>query len=296
MGTSGPSGGPGGETPLVPSWLNDGPNGPLPGGDGELGAPAEPDGGAGEGDTTAPPGAPAPLPPIPPSPLPARFQSARRNFSAFAASGGTDQRALRRGARDYVHSGTGGSRNATRRMGASRAAASGALGVFRSFQRNGVDATLRRLNLGDLVAHPLADVFLGLTNVICPDGGSIDEGIAREAWLETVADVEELGVDDTAGLTAGQMQEIFLAFVAHSIETRLFQDIGVNGLKVAADLNAIEAFEGQLRSYIRRSVRDSFSGELTGLAALSDRQIREVVDRTYEEAWELLVTWGDVTG
>jgi hypothetical protein len=178
-------------------------------------------------------------------------------------------------------------------MGASRAAAHGVLGVFRGFQRDGVDATLRRRNLGDLVGRPPEDVFLGLTDVICQDGGSIDEGIARDAWLETVADLDDFGIVDLTAMTIQQMQEVFIAFVAHAIETRLFQDIGANGLKVAADLAAIEAFEAQLRSYIRRSVRDSFSGDLTTLGTLSDRQIQTVVDRTYREAWGLLEIWGD---
>jgi hypothetical protein len=194
---------------------------------------------------------------------------------------------------DYVRSGTGGSRNATRRMGASRAAASGVLGVFRGFQRDGVEATLRRLNLGELVGRPPEDLFLRLTDVICQDGGSIDEGIARDAWLETISELDALGIDDAAALTAGQMQEIFLAYITHAIEARLFQDIGVNGLKIARDLAAIDAFETQLRSYIRRGVRDSFSGDLAGLATFSDRQISTIVDQTYRDAWEILVAWGD---
>jgi hypothetical protein len=178
-------------------------------------------------------------------------------------------------------------------MAVSTRAASGALGVFRGIQRDGVEATLRRLNLRDLVGRPVADIFLGLTDIVCPDGGSIDEGVARDAWIETVASLDELGVEQMTDLTPDQIQEVFLAFVAHSIEGRLFQDIGVNGIAIAADLAAIQAFETQLRSYIRRSVRDSFSGDLTNLPNFTDRQIRDVVDSTYQEAWQLLLTIGD---
>ncbi len=286
MGTSGSSGGPGGRTPLVPSWLGDAPGGPLPG------APdgAPPDGEEQGGDPQHPP---APLPPIPGAPPPARFQSARRSFSGFAGSGGSDGPALRRAVGHYVRSGTGGTRNATRRMAVSSRAASSALGVFRGMRRDGVGATLRRLNLSDLVGRPVADIFLGLTDIICPDGGSIDEGIARDAWIETVAGLDELGVEQMTDLTLDQMQEVFLSFVAHTIEGRLFQDIGVNGIAIAADLATIEAFETQLRSYIRRSVRDSFSGDLANLPNFTDRHILDVVDTTYEEAWQLLLTIGD---
>jgi hypothetical protein len=172
----------------------------------------------------------------------------------------------------------------------------GVLGVFRGFQRDGVDATLRRLNLSDLIGHSPEDLFLGLTDVICRDGGSIDEGMARDAWLETVAELDGLGVAGTAGLDTAQMREIFLAFMARTIESRLFQEIGVNGLKIAPDLAAIEAFESQLRSYIRRAVRDSFSGDLTRLSTLSDQQISVIIDQTYRDAWDLLLTWGDAEG
>jgi hypothetical protein len=178
-------------------------------------------------------------------------------------------------------------------MAVSRAAARGALGVFRGIQRDGIETTLRRLNLRDLVGRPLTEVFLSLTDIICPDGGSIDEGIARDAWIETVAGLDDLGLAQGTDLSPEQMQEVFLAFVAHSIEARVFQDVGVNGIQIAPDLAAIEAFESQLRSYIRRSVRDSFTGDLANLPRFSDKQIQTVVDKTYDEAWQLLLTIGE---
>jgi hypothetical protein len=291
MGTAGSTKGSGSNTSLVPTWLNEPQAGPLPGaepanpqGDGQ--APSDGDGG---GD------APADRPAIQPPPEPERFRNARGNFSTFARSGGSDRRALSRAVRDYVRSGTRGSGNGVRRMGASRATASGALGVFRGFQRDGVADTLLRLNLGNLVGRSTREVFLGLTDVICRDGGSIDEAIARDAWLETVAELDRFGIGDLDALTSDQVKEVFLTFITHAVETKLFQEIGVNGLKVA-DLSAIEAFEAQFRSYVERSIRDSFASDLTHLSDLTDPQIRTIVDRTYADAWELLVTWGDQQG
>jgi hypothetical protein len=178
-------------------------------------------------------------------------------------------------------------------MGASRAAAGGVLGVLRGFQRDGVNETLRRLDLENLAGRPATEVFLGLTDLVCRDGGSIDEGIARDAWLETIAELDRLGIDDLDGLTVDQVQAVFLSFVTHAIETLLFQTIGTNGLKMAADLDAIEAFEAQFRDYIRRGVRDAFASDLTHLAELSDDNIQDIVEETYRNAWELLEAWGD---
>lgn len=293
MGTSGSSGGPGSNTSLVPTWL-DGDSDSFPGGDG-AGQPG--DGLAdGDGDGSSPNPAPATqpqiAPPIQPPPAPARYQGARRNFSSFARSGGNDQRALRRAVGDYVRSGTRGSANATQRMGSSRAAARGLLGVLRDIQRDGVEATLRRLNLASLVGRPAEDVFLGLTEVICRDGGSIDEGLARDAWLETLAELQRFGIEDLGALTEPQVREMFVAFIANTIETRLFQEIGAKGLKVAADNASIEAFQAQLSSYIERGVRDSFSSDLGSLGAMSDGELRAVVDTAYREAWDLFEAWG----
>lgn len=290
MGTSGSSSGAGSGTPLVPTWLDEPPTGPLPGSD----SPTT-DSSDGDGDDATPdPQAPShAAPAIRPPPVKARFQGARTNFSRFASSGGTDRGALRRAVRDYVQSGTRGRSNAVRRMGVPRNTASGVLGVLRGFSRDGVDATLRRLNLDRLIGRPPEDVFLGLTDSLCPPGGPVDEGIVRDAWCETVAELDGLGIDDLGQLTPDLMREFFLTFVAHSIEMRLFQEIGANGLKIAPDLNAIEAVEAGLHSYIRRSLRDSFSADLSKLHSMPDARIREIVDQTYLEAWSLLEAWGD---
>jgi hypothetical protein len=292
MGTSGSSSGSGSNTPLVPSWLDGTDTDPLPGSDGQQ-TPHD-----GSDDQGQPPGDQNSdtRPPLPPPAQPERFRSARANFSRFAGSGGGDGRALRRAVRDYVRSGTGGSGNAVQRMGPSRAAASKVLAVFRGLQRDGAQETLRRLNLESLSGRGVQDVFIGLTEVICRDGGPVDEAIARDAWLETIAVLDQFGIDDLDTLSTEQIQEIFLSFIAHTVEARLYQEIGVNGFTFAEDLDDINEFDKQFRDYIERSVRDSFTGDLAQLSNMSDRTVREIVDKTYRDAWDLLQVLGDREG
>lgn len=296
MGTSGSSRGPGSGTSLVPTWLNEPAPGPLPG---NIPPSADDDGGdnsgADENNTPSPKPDDGSRPTIPAPPMTGRFASARGNFTSFAGSGGNDRPALRRAVRDYVRTGSGGSANAVRKMGSSRQAASNALGVFRGFQRDGVGETLARLNLSELAGRPAREVFLGLTEVVCKDGGSIDEAIAREAWLETVAEADGLGVTNLNNLSTDQIKEFFISFIANAVETKLMQEIGVNGLKVA-DLSTIQAFEAQLEAYIRGSVRDSFTSDLSDLSSMTDGQIRGVVDKTFKDAWDLLELLGDREG
>ena len=269
MGTSGSSSGSGSNTPLVPSWLDDG------------------------GDLNGPNDADAQTEPyLSPETPPRRFQSARTNFSRFARSGGSDTRALQRAVRDYVLSGTRGSNNATRRMGKSRTAASEVLRIFGSFQREGVLETLRPFNLEHLSGREVQEVFIGLTEIICPDGGLIDEAIARGAWLETIADLGNFGIENLDALSSDQVGQVFLSFIAHSIETHLYQEIGVNGFKFAENLEGIDSLDRQLREYIERSVRDSFQGDLTNLSGMTSQDVERIVGNTYRDVWDLLQACG----
>lgn len=286
MGTSGSSRGTGNGSSLIPSFLEEPASKPLPT---QVGAPGSADGG-GDGTGTPPPD--APRPDIPAAAEDNRFSSARRNFSIFAGSGGRDGSALRRAVRDYVRTGYGNSRNATRAMGSSRATAGNVLDVLRGFARDGVAQTLARFNLGGLAGRPATEILTALTDIVCEDGGTIDEAIARDAWLEAVAAVEEAGIVDLDGLTPDQFREVFLAFISHSVQSKLFQEIGVNGFRVA-DLDEIRAFEGQFRDYVDGRVRDAFNADLSDIGTMSDDRIRAVVEQTYRDAWEVFITWGD---
>ena len=126
MGTSTAYGGPGGGTPLVPSWLGGADGGEAPA------APA----GTGAGPDGQPP-ADGGAPPVPPNRLPIprtadpqRFSGARNCFTRFAGSGGTDRANLGRAVSRYVSTSAGGARQAAQRMGASRSAGARLLGFL----------------------------------------------------------------------------------------------------------------------------------------------------------------------
>ena len=282
MGTSAPSSGSNSKTPLVPSWLDDHIMDPLTEDDQTLQLDDSNDGER------------EPSQPI--SATKTRFRSARNNFSRFARSGGSDQRALQRAVRDYVRTGTGGTTNTVRRMAPSQKAATQALDLLLSLQRDGLKKTLREIDLQNLSDSSVQDIFIGLTEVICEDGGTIDEAIARDAWLETIAKLDQFGIDDLDTLTILQVQELFLSFVSHSIETRLYQEIGVNGFKLSENLEDIERFDEQFRGYIERTVRDSFSGDISTQLYISRNDITYIVKSTYMEAWDLLQSLGDREG
>jgi len=293
MGTSSAFGGASGGTPLVPSWL-DGADGGSAGSANDAG---ETDGGtegeASEGSPGAPPAAPADRPPAPLPPTGDRFRSARSNFTRFAGSGGSDRRSLGRAVSQYVSRSSGGSGQAARRIGSSRSTASGLVSFLGNASANGVREALRSLDLESLAGRPVEEVFAGLADYICPDGGSIDEGIARDAFIETIADLADAGITDIDGLTSEQIQTMFELYASHAIEARICNDIGTKVVTMPTDIRTVERIEAQLGEFIQRGVSDAVNASGVDIGALSPDQVSGFVDSVYEAAFEMLQVLGE---
>lgn len=290
MGTSNAYGGAGGGTPLIPSWLEDDGGGtgggPAPPSDGSTPAPA----------TAAPPvvpPAPAPRPVIPAAGASDRFTGARTSFSRFASSGGGDRRALGRAVSRYVSTSAGGSRRAAQRMGSSRGAGAGLVRFLNDASVNGAREALRSLNLESLAGRPIEEVFAGLADYICPEGGSIDEGIARDAFVETIADLAGAGITDIDALTPAQIQTVLELYATHAIEARLCNDIGTKVVTLPADPRAAARVEAQLRDFIQRGVSDAINAAGVNIQALSPDAVTGFVTTVYQSAFEILQTMGD---
>jgi hypothetical protein len=193
----------------------------------------------------------------------------------------------------YVRHGTGGSRRAARRMGASRAVGGRLLGVIRDVGRLGLVEVLRRLDLAGLAGAPAADVFLAVMEFVCPPGGAVDEAIARQAMLEAIGDLAEAGVGSFDALGPAELGEFFLDYVARSIEVRVMADIGGRGVTIPDDAAAVERMQQQLHDFIVGCTRAELAGRLDGLGSLTDAQVDGLVNQIYEGAFELIAVAGE---
>lgn len=284
MGTSSSYGGPGGGTPLVPSWLDSG-----SGGGGDVAPPEEH---APDPDTpVTPPETPSGHE-IPAPADPARFRKVRNNFTRFAGSGGADRRSLGRAVARYVSTTAGGSRTAARRMGASRHAGAQLLGFLTDVQARGAREALRALNLESLAGRPIDEVFLGLVDYVCPEGGTVDDGIAREAYVETIIELTEFGITDLDELSADQMQSVFEIYVTHAIEARLCNDVGTKLIVAPDSVQAALRVEQQLRDFIRNAVSDALTKARELTPALTQEEVRSFVDSVYERSFTYLELLG----
>jgi len=286
VGTSSSFGGPNGGTPLIPSWLE--PDGDTPGTQLSSNTP-----------NTQPN---SPVPPIPPPPerpeLPPvadanRFNAARNNLSRFASSGGHDRASLGRAVSHYVSTSVGGARQASFRMGKSRKVGAQLLGFLSSAVTSGPREALRTLKLESLAGRPIQEIFLGLVDYICPEGGTIDDGIAREAFVETITDLAETGIQDMDSLTTDQMQTIFEFYAANAIFARLCNDVGTSIIKYPASVQNAVQVQSQLRDFIRRSVADALTTARAAFQALTPENVFGFVTRIYEQAFSILQTLGE---
>jgi hypothetical protein len=283
MGTSNQFGGAPGRSPLIPSWLPEVPgNAPVPP------PPA----------TQTQPGTPPAVPPAPtaqPTPRPGdpdRFRSPRSNLTRFGSSGGSDRRSLGRAFSAYVSGAAGGGRKAAQRMGKSRETGAGLINFLNQAQSGGLREALRTLNLEGLADRPIEEVFAGLADYICPEGGTIDEGIARDAFVETIADLADVGITDIDHLDAVQIETIFELYATHAIEARIYNDIGNKLIAVPASVQAAELVQAQLREFIQRGVSDAINSSGVRVQSLTPGLATTFVAEIYQSAFEILEELG----
>jgi hypothetical protein len=297
MGTSAKFSGPNKSNPLLPSWLA-----PLPGSGDNAGAEADGAGSDAPSQTTDGAGDSAanPAGDTTPTAGPANtsgFGGLRRMLnSALRASGGNrggaggggggaSGGALRRTLSGYVSRGTRGSRNATRRMSTSVSTAGKIAHFANQAAQVGAPQALRNLGLRDVAGRPAEQVFGILTDYFCPEGGTIDEAIAREAWSRTVEGIIEQGVTDIETMTEAQWQAAIADFVTNSIEARVINDIGPELTSLPPDVDALNQIQAELHDSIRGAVDDAMGTRLAAGAGLDQAALSGIARDIYEGAF-----------
>jgi hypothetical protein len=178
-------------------------------------------------------------------------------------------------------------------MGPSRRTSAQLVNFLSSAVANGPREALRSLKLENLAGRPVEEIFLGLIDYVCPDGGTIDDGIAREAFIETVADLADNGITDFDSLTASQLQTIFELYATHAIEARLCNDIGTKAVTLPASVADVAQVQTQLFDFIRRSVADAVTTARAGIQELTPSLVMDFVTVVYQQAFAILQNMGE---
>jgi hypothetical protein len=212
----------------------------------------------------------------------------RKAFNNFARGGGKSY--LRDALAGYVRRGTGSARTAIVRMGPSRSAAKSLYQFIQSVNNDGLQVALASLNRDDLFGKSAADVLGALTDAICPDGGLIDDAIAREAWDEAVLFTLENGTEDISTMSEEEWEALFCDFIARSIEMKVFNDICIEGVSLPESIAEVNQVENDLHALIGEAVTDSIGESFSNNERLDENQIKAVVDDIYGRAFSYLST------
>lgn len=282
MGTSNKYRGPKGSNPLIPSWLGDAdgvpPPAPVPPPESPPVTPQLP------GMPEAPEPKPAPRPAAPDKP--SHLTGPRRAFNTFASGGGGSY--LRRALSDYVRKGIGGTKNAVIRMGPSRHAARSLYQFVQNVNADGLEAALASLSRSDLFGKSSSEVLAALTDAICPDGGLIDDAIAREAWDEAVLFTLENGTEDISTMSEEDWEALFCDFVSRSIEMKVFNDIGNKGVILPESIADVNQVEQDLHVLIGEAVIETIGDTFSNNERLDENQIKAIVDDVYAQAFSYI--------
>jgi hypothetical protein len=274
MGTSTINRGQNGKTPLVPSWLDDNgddENTPL-----NPRNPQNPDGGNQQPDNK------------PVQPDPKRFSAPRSNFTRYINSGGSGSGNLRRAASSYIRYSAGGSQNATMRLGAARGSTARLVRVMGGFASSGVSATARLLHLGDIIGKSAKDAFLSIMDFVCPDGGRIDEGIARNAYIEALSEMPDWENKQIENLTPPEFLAFTEIYMADVIQQKILNDIGNKLFSLPDNISIVENIETQMKDFIRNTVKDAVSKLNVDIKSIDQTQAQSVVDSVYKAAFDIM--------
>lgn len=268
MGTSTHNIGQKGRTPLVPSWLD-------------------------QPDTEKP--IASENNDINPSPIgdPNRFTQPRGEFTRYINSAGRDTSMARKSISNYVRNSMGGSRNATRRLGAARSSSARLLSIAGTFASGGAHAVERYLSLENLAKKSSAEALIAIADFICPDGGPQDEGIARNAYITAIEESPEIAEVPFEELTAEQMLLIVQKSMANVIYGRIVNDIGNKIIMLPSDMSIADTLVTQIEEFVTGAISDAVSELKVDVNSLSHGQSMDIVDQVYQTAYEIMAIAGE---
>ena len=270
MGTSTHNGGQKGGTPLVPSWLDQT--------DGN--ETNETDSGLENNQ-------------IPSTGDPERFRIPRSEFTKYINSGGKSSGLGRRAISHYIKQSLGGSSNATHRMGAARSSSARLLNIAGVYASGGAQAVEHYLSIENLSNKTASEAFIAITDFICPDGGTQDEGIARAAYISAIEETPEIAKIRFADLTSEQIMVIVERTMANAIFNRITNDIGNKIILLPQNRAESDILIRQTKDFVKGSVSDAIANLKPEAGNIRQADSLKIVDQGYKMAFDIMISAGD---
>jgi hypothetical protein len=169
-------------------------------------------------------------------------------------------------------------------------------GFFSSITNVGLDETLKKSGLSDLIGKTPYAVISGIIDLIAGDGSLLDEAVIRLALTETLPvifdesakDYDELKELWENEITEDTIVRLLAIFVSEVIFERFLADLCSHIESKAITVSSAEVFEEEIKRYIEESVEfdlmsiDPFDFDWTGTEG------RTLIERNFKDALEIL--------
>ena len=111
------------------------------------------------------------------------------------------------------------------------------------------------LSLGNIEGLPASDFFVKIAAFICPDGGPNDEGIARSAYYDAIADDPDLYGKPTESLTHEECESVLQNFMSKVVLEQLMNDIANKTITLPNNINEVAHIEEKVEQMIKQTDR-----------------------------------------
>jgi hypothetical protein len=287
MGTSQSSNGSPSGTPMVPPWTPDIPSSQQPDAGVDTDAPDDSsdtgvtpstDGSVDSPDQSSNKGSP-----IAPS---YRFAGARRNMGNYARTG--DSSSMKKGLRQYVRKGYGGSATATRRLASTVTTAQSLFSALSTGENNsysGEGGALDPAVLSGKTAYEVMDIIV---EAVAPVDGTQDSEASRESIKDALADLLNIHPDaDLNDLSAEQKELAIERFVAGDVFRRIDLDLGKCIREMAPSTSSALGRLKEVKNYARETVSSSFRKLKEIGQVISNNTVISIVQNAIRETCEV---------
>lgn len=279
MGTSAPSAGPGSGVPLVPPWVNDPEDSePMPLDDDQdvIEVPGIDVNGQLEATMQiAPPG---------------RFRGARSNLGRFSSSGSSES--MRRGLGQYVQTGLGGSRQASRRMVGTARKAGSLYDVLTALSSGTVPGVELGIDPMLLSGRPAREAIDRIALALSPSDGTQDSEASRNAISQALCElVQREPAAELGALTVEQIELAMELFITEDICRRIELDIGKTVLDKAPEpATAIRRFN-EMRRYVQQAVAACFRRRFENPGRLSRQAAIRLASKVIRDTFRIFESY-----
>lgn len=295
MGTSSSGSGPGNNSPLVPNW--DTPAGLTPVTDPNPENPLEnpipskpntdidPNGNTTDKNELEIPKNPEKIPNT------GNWGSLKATLGKIA--NGSKSHSFKGIAKGYVRN-VGGVKNAVR---ASRSGVSGGASIANflgSVGLNGFNETLKILGLSDCVGKSAEEVFVKISDKICPTGNTNEEAITRKAMLDTLSSLYEKFVDK-GNITLDNLQEQDLELAITEYTSFYIYHKWLYELGLAIENKQIKevkalALEEEMKAFIFEEVRVELKGREIMKMDFTSGEGKKMIEEIFEQSYTTLIS------